>query len=80
MSTQPRTSERMGLSPENENEAEVLVSVRPGADGRSPYSAAKTWLKKNIPNAGEIVTIGFAGRGEGGSGQVLLVTYKVAGT
>ncbi len=78
MSSQTGTSERTTLGTESEGEAGVLISVRTGVDGRSPYSAARTWLKKNIPDAGEIVTIGFGGRPESGVHQILMVTYKVA--
>ncbi len=77
MTIQTWTSERMAPGTEIEDEADILISVRSGADGRSPYSAAKTWLKRNIPDAGEIVTIKFTGRPENGLGQVLLVTYKL---
>ncbi len=78
MSSQCCTTEHIAHIPENDDEAEVLVSVRTGVDGRSPYSAAQTWLKTNIPDAGEIVTIGFCERPENGIDQILLVTYKLA--
>jgi hypothetical protein len=78
MTSQTRTSECTTLGTESEGEADVLISVRTGVDGRSPYSAARTWLKKNVPDAGEIVTIGFGGRPENGVHQILMVTYKVA--
>jgi hypothetical protein len=80
MSSQHCTSERIAHTHENDDEAEVLVRVRIGVDGRSPYSAAQTWLKRNIPDAREIVTIDFCQRPDNGFDQILLVTYKVAET
>ena len=38
MSSQTRTSECTTLGTESEGEADVVISVRTGVDGRSPYS------------------------------------------